>query len=95
MCWLDSAWTDGLPIKTSCAARSMLGRINAPINTKGGRGGGGFRPRFHVQRGGPGWIGDQAKVTLPMDCFLPHFLPHARLAGITIVEKRVQEGFEE
>ena len=24
-----SAWTDGLPIKTSCAARSMLGRINA------------------------------------------------------------------
>ena len=26
---LDSAWTDGLPIKTSCAARSMLGRINA------------------------------------------------------------------
>ena len=27
--WLDSAWTDGLPIKTSCAARSMLGRINA------------------------------------------------------------------
>ena len=25
----DSAWTDGLPIKTSCAARSMLGRINA------------------------------------------------------------------
>ena len=29
VCWLDSAWTDGLPIKTSCAARSMLGRINA------------------------------------------------------------------
>ncbi len=29
LCWLDSAWTDGLPIKTSCAARSMLGRINA------------------------------------------------------------------
>ena len=23
VCWLDSAWTDGLPIKTSCAARSM------------------------------------------------------------------------
>ena len=29
VCWLDSAWTDGLPIKTSCAVRSMLGRINA------------------------------------------------------------------
>ena len=26
---LARPWTDGLPIKTSCAARSMLGRINA------------------------------------------------------------------